>query len=293
MMDKEIWKWIFDHMFDEELIRLTRMAKIKLDGFRDINAKTVKMIRPKLIQSFLQKKNLNKLRKSICANLSHEKNTPLTSKEECMNEIFRDYRSIVHLLLVSLASDQPEEYKQGVDLYYECKEKGYLQACEQIFSLLKLHNDTRKKFEELHNDYAELEKNYQSLNKTTDALYEENKRLKSANQQLLDQNDDLKNKILESQDKVKRLIEQTTPKIGIIGRITDDQWASFKIDKRVEIIKNIEQVPIESLNHYHEIWMLSYDIPFATRRKILQVLPKTKVKQFDTYIEIQEYIKTN
>lgn len=292
MMDKEIWKWLFDHMFDEELIRLTRVAKIRLDGFRDINAKSIKLIRPKLIQSFLQKKHLNKLRKTIFISLSKEKFEHTASKEEYMNEIFNDFLSIVHLLLMFLSSDDREKYKKGVDLYYEFKEKGYLQACEQKFSLIKLHKEALNRLEDMRNNYAELEKNYQTESKTVEAIYEENKRFKSKNKQLQNEIKYLKSKILESQERMNQLIEQTIPKICIIGKITDDPFGSIGNPKRIEIVENIEQIPIEKLNHYNEIWMLSYDIPFPARRKISQRFPQKEVKQFDTYIEMKNHIKT-
>lgn len=291
-MEKEIWKWIFDHMFDEELIRLTRVARIRLDGFRDINTKTIRMVRPKLIHSFLQEKNLNKLRKTVYMSLSKEENEKKFSKSELMNEIFHDYLSIVHLLLRFLSSDHQEEYQRGIELYYEFKEKGYLQACEQKFSLIKAQNDSFNKLEKVSNDYAELQKNYQSLLKTSETQHEEIKRLKLKNIQLQQEIERLNKTVSEKQAKVDRLIEQTTPKICIIGKITNNQLSEITDSLRITIIEEIDQTAIEKLNNYHEIWILSYDIPFPIRRKIKQTLPDKEVKHFDTYSEIKNQIKS-
>lgn len=291
-MEKEIWKWIFDHMFDEELIRLTRVARIRLDGFRDINTKMIRMVKPKLIQSFLQEKNLKKLRKTIYMSLSTDEDEQKLSKKELMNEIFHDYLSIVHLLLRFLSSDHQEEYQRGIELYYEFKEKGYLQACEQKFSLIKAQNDSLNQLEKVSNDYAELQKSYQSLLKTSETQYEEIKQLKLNNTQLQQEIERLKKTISEKQARVDRLIEQTTPKICIIGKITNDELSEIADDFRITIIEDTDQISIEKLNNYHEIWMLTYDIPFPTRRKIKQELPDKEVKRFDTYTEIKNHIKT-
>jgi DNA repair exonuclease SbcCD ATPase subunit len=62
-MDREIWKWILDSFSDEEIAKLSSKFNLKIPGFRLINhlQNNFKIIRPKIIQSAMNKKYAEKL----------------------------------------------------------------------------------------------------------------------------------------------------------------------------------------------------------------------------------------
>lgn len=293
-MEKEIWKWALDHLFDEEMINLTRLAKVRPDGFREVNVKNIKMVRPKLIQTFLQKRSLNKLKLTINqmgkkGDLIDYRSQP---KQELLNLIVKDFLCIVPILLSLLSSTHSKEYQQGIHLYYELKEKGYLKACEQQITLIKSQKEKLKQMslqmDELTQRNTDLQKNNLMFLETIEKNKQEQIKYKLQTQQLQKEKALLKRELSE----MIHFLKQTTPQICIIGKIHQDLLSYIENQQYIKVIENTDDISIENLIAYYQVWILSYDIPFTTRRKISLHLPQTKVRQFHSYLEMKEQLQT-
>jgi len=64
-LSRQVWKWIYEMMSDEDLVGLANAARVKVPGFRNVTVEQSRILRPRLIQSMSTGKDLTRVKQAM------------------------------------------------------------------------------------------------------------------------------------------------------------------------------------------------------------------------------------
>lgn len=128
-MSVSAWKWLLQAADDELLISLAKTLKVRIPGFRGGNwDKSIKLVRPRIIQSMLAPKQLMKLRDA--ADTEVEQDSGLSalrdlSEQQLLEQVPSQFAP-TQALLALLSSPEPTLMDLGDSLYQRWEDSGLL-----------------------------------------------------------------------------------------------------------------------------------------------------------------------
>ncbi len=155
-MSVPAWKWLLQALDDELLISFARTLKVRVPGFRGGNwDKSIKLLRPRIIQSMLAPKQLMKLSEVVATEVQQD--PELLALQDCSEQQLLEQvphqLAPTQVLLALLSSPEPALVERGESLYQHWEDSGllatWLDAREQAAAAAP-EADTSQKTELAH-----------------------------------------------------------------------------------------------------------------------------------------------
>ncbi|ALC89410.1 hypothetical protein AM500_06145 [Bacillus sp. FJAT-18017] len=230
-MNKETWKRVLESFDDQDLIMLSAVSGVKVQGFRQINANNIKGARKLLINEAIKPKKLTAVINVLNKRAEAEENEDEDKRYRSMNlkelsEAVKNGAKLYEILSSLYSSEDEEKHKLASELEEKLAEKPSIepkaeasappQSASNEAELRKIIFDLEKKLKKAEQKNAEqsskitkLEKN---LNDAKEKLKEEkkelNRKLSLSGQELSKVNEQLQRLENESENNLKQLAEK-------------------------------------------------------------------------------------
>lgn len=224
-MSRQVWKWIYEMMSDEDLVGLANAARVKVPGFRSVNIEQIRILRPRLIQTMSTGKDLTRVKHAMdehamecerCSSYRHK------TQAELLQDIDSGDNPIK--VLTSLLTSSESGQQMLAELLYEnlqasgrlnelanraAEVRREIEVHEAIHGNLMKQNDEQskllKKYEER---IGKLEKSEASFNETKAQLDEKIKQLHANLEEQLEQMEEERSRWEEERALLLRQLEE-------------------------------------------------------------------------------------
>ncbi|MFX3625553.1 MAG: hypothetical protein ACE3JP_16345 [Ectobacillus sp.] len=116
-MQKEIWKWIFQELNEENLYDLIIKSQINVDGFRKIRKPMVKQMKIRIIAELLNPKTLKRIKATLRKGADDGRNSYSAMTKEQLHVEMADREKAIEILAFLLSTDEEGKEEWAIELY--------------------------------------------------------------------------------------------------------------------------------------------------------------------------------